>query len=125
MSAETFAEILNSFVEPISYKAMVGRLAPAAPLESPANRDGCVRHRSMCAQIFIGLGIVVTVVITNFAFTLANGNRQPAPTPAPPPMILSAPNPYATYGYSASMPNLLPSSSGSMPSAMPMVRGCH
>jgi len=34
VSAETFAEILNSFVEPISYKAMVRRLAPASPLDA-------------------------------------------------------------------------------------------
>ena len=82
VSAETFAEIVNSFIEPISYKTMV------------SSQYDLMAH----SKIFCLLGIFGTVFLSNFAFGLLRQREHPqrylqySQPPPPPQTPVQMPN---------------------------------
>ncbi|KAF8469198.1 Di-sulfide bridge nucleocytoplasmic transport domain-containing protein [Kalaharituber pfeilii] len=92
VSAQTFAEILNSLIEPISYKAMF-----------------------FCLMLFFG-----TLVFTNTAFGIYRSKMAaeppyiPQPPPPPPPTVPPTPvhpvwNPHVPFHVPSHMPSAAPS----------------
>jgi Di-sulfide bridge nucleocytoplasmic transport domain len=80
VSAETFAEIVNSFIEPISYKTMVPAL-----------------NSSDSHQIFCLLAVFGSVFLSNFAFGLLRHRDHPQrylqyQQPPPPQTPVQMPN---------------------------------
>ncbi|KAI9820316.1 MAG: hypothetical protein M1827_005938 [Pycnora praestabilis] len=93
VSAHTFAEIFNSFIEPISYKAMVRapiqphypyHLSQTPPIQPSLSSSSLNANPLLsCQQIFslfLMFGIVAT---SNFAFGLFRNKHHPPPPPPP------------------------------------------
>lgn len=72
VSAHTFAEIFNGFIEPISWKAMV------------SSSYLCIGSDQLTLQIFTFILIFGCVGISNFAFSFFRNKANAYPPPPPP-----------------------------------------
>lgn len=92
ISAKTFAEILDSFIQPISYKAMVN--SPPALYPNP-------RTNPSTPQIFVVLILTLSIAVNNMAFGMFR-SKPPSFHPAP---IPSAHLPHAQHANYFTQPN--------------------
>lgn len=102
ISAKTFAEILDSFIQPISYKAMVRFILPH--LSTPHATASQTNTRM---QIFVALIFTLSIAVNNMAFGMFRSKPptfhhdpqiQPHPAQLPHPQHLNyfaQPNPWA------------------------------
>jgi hypothetical protein len=84
VGAELIAEVVNGFVEPISWKTLV---CPFFPRLHTANTP--------CGKIFTLSSLAFFTVFINSALSLFRARLQPAP--APPPHAPPAHTPFAPY----------------------------
>lgn len=83
VSAHTFAQIFNSFIEPISYKAMV---CPFSPLPFYLYFTLYFKYSKLTLpQIFVTLLVTVVILVNNLAFNTFRASKSHSTIPTAPP----------------------------------------